>query len=329
MLAQELRDFHRGKIWGHDPLRARDSARLELVVIAWAFAAVYIYTLQVILPGYKSAFGLFDEILSGTAPSPYAYRILVPLLIKGLGIPFTYLLKLKAQTAFCAGYIVYSFAAIEFSAWMLFRLAAHHDVFQPWSQLEPGLYAAAIILAVKGRGAWVLPLTIVASFNRETGLFVPLLFCAALSGRWFDRRRIFWLSILEAVWLAIFWGLRMTIGMSADRYTIAYCWNRNLVPGSIDLTIGASAAFLSIILPAVFGARYVPREIRRCALILPLFVPVTLLFGMWWEVRHWLPLTCILLPYAVSGLRALLSKGVVLSEETDRIRCDESLVLSH
>lgn len=318
----------------HGP-RAWSPVWLQVIVAAWAFSAFYIYTMQVIMPGYKSASVLYDEILSRTAAAPYAYRLLVPYLIKWLGVPFS---KFAAPlNVFFWGYVTYSLLAIEFSALVLFRMlrlwfdallsivgiamfclmvavAAHYDVFQPWSQLEPGLYAAAIILAVRRRGWWALLLTIIATLNRETGLFVALLFGCALSGPWFDRKRICWTAVLVAAWFAVFWGLRQTIGMVADRYTVEYCWDQNLVSFSINTTLTASAAFFAVMLPAVFSKGRIPSEIRRCSLILVLYVPLVTLFGLWWEVRHWLPIACILLPLAVGGVQALLTQRAALPE---------------
>lgn len=89
---------------------------------------------------------------------------------------------------------------------LMVAVAAHHDTFQPWSQLEPGLYAGAIMLGVRRRSGWALLLTIVASLNRETGLFVPLLFSATLPGGWLDRKRILWLAVLGPRGLLFFVG---------------------------------------------------------------------------------------------------------------------------
>lgn len=78
----------------------------------------------------------------------------------------------------------------------------------------------------------------------------------------------------------------MIIGLRPDPYTIAVLLHANLLPKSIALSLAASAAFFSIGVPAVLGWGRAPREIRRCTVILLLFVPAILLFGLWWEVRH-------------------------------------------
>src|ERR1019366_3920442 len=185
--------------------------RVEGVVLAWGFAAFYIFLMQVIAPGYKGAFELFGQILNRSAPSPYAYRVLAPLLIEALAAPLSGLLK--PQTAFLVGYSVYCLAAIEFSTVILFRMlrlwfdamlalfgiamfcfmfavAARHEYFQPWSLIETGFYAAAIILGVRLHFGWAVMLTVAAALNRETGLFVALLFFAALPGGWVERKRV-------------------------------------------------------------------------------------------------------------------------------------------
>lgn len=302
--------------------------RVEGVVLAWGFAVFYIFLMQVIVPGHKGAFELFGQILNRSAPSPYAYRVLVPLVIKALGAPLSGLLT--PQTSFLVGYCVYCLAAIEFSVVMLLRMlrlwfdarsalfgiamycfmfavAARHEYFQPWSLIETGFYAGAIVLGVRRHFGWALMLTVVAALNRETGLFVALLFCAALPGDWFDRKRTRYLAALLGLWLVIFYGLRVAIGPRPAVDTISACLHDNLMPISIALTLTASAAFFAISVPAVLGWGRAPREIRRCTVILLLYVPLMLLYGRWWEVRHWLPLACILLPFTIGGIQASTS----------------------
>jgi hypothetical protein len=305
-----------------------DILRAEGVVLAWGFAVFYIFLMQVIVPGYREAFELFGQILNRSAPSPYAYRVLVPLLIKALGTPLSGFLK--PQTSFLVGYCIYCLAAIEYSVAVLFRMlrlwfdaksalfgiamyclmfavAARHEYFQPWSLIETGFYAGAIILGIRRHFGWALILTVVAALNRETGLFVALLFFAALPGDWFDRKRILYLAALLGVWLVIFYGLRVTIGPRPAVDTISTCLHDNLMPTSMALTLTASAAFFAIGMPAVLGWGSAPREIRRSTVILLLYAPLMILYGRWWEVRHWLPLACLLLPFAIGGIQAIVS----------------------
>ena len=315
-------------IVGKKAAPAPDNVKLYGVVLAWGCAAFYIFVMQVIVPGYREGFELFGQILTRSAPSPYAYRVLVPVLIKALAAPLSG--RLEPQSAFLAGYCVYCFAAIEFSTVTLFRMlrlwfdeisallgilmfcfmfavAARHEHFQPWSLVETGFYAGAIIWGVRGSGGWAVMLTVAAALNRETGLFVPLLFCATLPGDWFDRKRNVYLAALVGVWLVVFYGLRLIIGPRPSIETLAECLHANLLPISIALTLAASAAFFSISLPAALGWQRIPQQIRRCTVVLLLYIPLMFLYGRWWEVRHWLPLSCILLPFAISGVQIIIA----------------------
>lgn len=305
---------------------ARNELWLHATITAWSLVAVYIYMMQVMLPGVTKAFEVFNQILSHSATSPYNYRILVPYVIKVIMAPLSTILE--PQTAFFTACVVYLFAAIWLSAMVLFRLlrlwfdvtlsligiamfclmvavAARYEFFQPWSLIEPALYAAAIMLGLRRRAGWALLLTVIATPNRETGLFVPLLFCAALPGPWLDRKRILWLTVLGGTWAVIFLGVRAIVGPSAVPYTIRYVFRSNM--HSWPIAAMSSVAFFATIFPAVLGARRAPVEIQRCALTLLPFVPLVMVFGMWWEVRHWLPMACIFLPYTLAGLQAVVS----------------------
>lgn len=186
-------------------------------------------------------------------------------------------------------------------------MAARDHYFQPWSLIEVRLYTGGIVLAVDRRVGWALVLTAVAALNREAGLFVPLLFCAALPGRWLDGKRIVWLLVLGATSLAILCGLCLMIGLRPHPTDIASRLHTNLQPKLIARSLLAMAALFSLCLPAALGWFRAPAEIRRCTAILPLYAVTVLLYSQWWEVRLWLPVACIVLPLALGGVQSLVS----------------------
>jgi hypothetical protein len=336
--------------WGQIPLRDRLSARLGFplvgFVVACGFAAFYAYFWQVIVAGQAAAYELLGEILRGSAESPYAYRVLAPILINAMSSCIAATGLFEPRKAFFLGYSVFCFIAIEFSFVALFRLlrvwfspvlsligimsfstifgvAARDHFFQPWTLLEIGLYAIAMTLAVapKRRVRWAILLTALAALNRETGLFAALLFSVALPGRWLDRNRVICLIALGMVWASIFCGLRFEIGLRPHPTDTSYHLHLNLRPLSLVRSGIAVVAFISVSLPAVFGWRHAPAAVKRCVLILPLYACLILLFSFWWEVRLWLPIACIFLPLSAAGIREIarrssydLPKGPQLSD---------------
>ena len=99
-----------------------DSVWLYGFILACGFTSFYVYFCQIILPGRIAAFEIYGKILSRSAESPYAYRILAPFLIKALSAPLALTGLLKPKTAFLAGYSVFVLTSVELSVVLLFRL---------------------------------------------------------------------------------------------------------------------------------------------------------------------------------------------------------------
>ena len=53
---------------------------------------------------------------------------------------------------------------------------------------------------------------------------------------------------------------------------------------------------------ALFGLPRAPAFVRRSALVIPAYLAVVAIWGIWWEVRLLMPLYPLLLPLALSYL---------------------------
>jgi hypothetical protein len=279
---------------------------------------------------------LHASILDGTAESPYRYRVLVPRLLdpfiaRGPGggpspgsFDATFRLYFVVAVAlilvglavvcrqFVAGGLAFA-GPLLLAATVPIALRDHH--YQPWSLLEPVFICVAIVLALRGTGpAGAVLLTVVATLNRETAFVIPLVFLAvAAYDSWADRRfeprRFATAAGCAAAWLLTFLALRWLLGRAPSVDVDAMvAFNRR----SEALRVAArnTALFLGptiLLVAAALAGRRAPG--RLCAIALVVIPPYALsvyLYGVWAEVRLWLPLFPILLPL---GLTALDGEG--------------------
>ena len=217
--------------------------RVSLAVILSAAAAIgYEYTYMVNLPNRYACMKLHTQIIERQSDAPYRYRVLVPYVMQGFiyaGLPF-----MSYTRAFNIVYASYAVGACFLLLWMLFMYVRlwftreqtligvlfvastifvpfFDHYFQPWSLLEPALYAAALLAIHDRRYYRLAVLTLLASLNRETGVFLPLLFLLVGIGR---------LSAIKAnpsvlrgvvlrflgyisIWAAVFVGLRVGLAL--------------------------------------------------------------------------------------------------------------------
>jgi hypothetical protein len=304
-------------------------ARVDVVALGFGFAAFYVFLRRVIYPNDYGVMVFVGEILGPKAVSPYAYRLLATYFIRGVASLISASHLAEPRTSYMLAYSVFSLGAIEFSLLALVRLlrlwfnpvlcvtgaalfcgmaavAAHDQFFQPWTLLEVGFYAIAIVLGAKNRSLrWAALLTGIATLNRETGLFVPVFYAAALPGPWRERRRLASILALELVWLAVFVGLRLARGLKPHPTDIAFHARVNFQAFMLLRSSVTIAAFFSMNFAALFGWRRAPQAIKRCLLIVPAYAALVLLFSIWREVRLWLPLSCVLLPFSLAGIESL------------------------
>jgi hypothetical protein len=304
-----------------------------LLLLSVAAVVAFVYWSRVDRPNLALRQVLHQQIIEGTALSPYRYRILVPFvgeaLRRALATAFT------ADVAFLLAYAVCDLAAVGlvlvallvwlrqwFSAdralvGVLFAaatmpIALQDHYYQPWSLPEAALLAASLI-AIRQSLYWVLfGLVALASLNRETAVFIPLAFLATSveTGNLPERTRsnlkvIFLFAGLVFVWLAIVGSLRYLRGSAPPVQTIAGLLKANLAGENLAraalnwcLFLGAFWVF------AILGFRSAPPFLRRLALIIPVYIVTIALWGVWYEVRLLMPLYPVLIPLGLSFIYA-------------------------
>ena len=308
--------------------KKRDLSAL-ILILSVSVVIAYGYFNRVDRPNFESRLELHNQIITGTAPSPYRYRIIVPfaaeVFTKALSVVW------PVKSSFLISYAIYDLLAVFFLLAGLFFLlrtwfnreqaligvlfvagtmpiALQDNYFQPWSLLEAGLFSAAL-LAIHSKRYWLLAsLVALAALNRETAVFIPLAFLLTIDMKNFlntinknDWKPIVLFGGLLLIWAVVFFGLRYFLGSTSHIETMEGLLARNITKGSLFYTCVNGSLFLGgLWVFAFLGFRYAPLFIKRVALIIPLYFITVMFFGVWYEVRLLMPLYPVLVPLGLS-----------------------------
>lgn len=313
-------------------IRNLSKADIIAVVFIFSVSAVIanVYFTRVERPNLESRIELHSQIIEGKAPPPYRYRIFAPLIAeistKALSVVCSY------KVAFLLSYAMYDLLAIIFMLVILFvwlknwfskeqaligvlflagtmSIALQNHSYQPWSLLETGLFSAAL-LAIYSKRYWMLAfLVMLASLNKETAIFIPLAFLLTsldIKSSLKTRMRIAWKPIILfsaylLEWAVIFLALRYFLGSVPYIHSIEELLAKNLASRSLFYAFVNGSLFLGgFWVFAILGYRYAPSFIRQVALMIPFYLIVIAMWGVWYEVRLLMPLYPVLLPLGLS-----------------------------
>lgn len=301
------------------------------VLASVTLALVYLYVLQVDLPNLDARLNLHQQILDGTAPAPYRYRMLPAFLTECLASFLSLWLSYRASVL--VAYVVWdtlslsvlvrglhlylrtffprrdAMIAVLFAA-VTMPLAFRNHQYQPWSLLEPGLLSFAL-WGVAHRDLRIpVAAVVLASLNRETGLFVAMWSVVAAfappathAPRWWPVRNTCTvaslLGALSLLTVTVVWIVR---GVAPGVITVSEVLSANLEPRALlRSAVQVSLFFGAFWVLACFGFRSAPVLIRRTAMLTPLYLAVIAIGGLWWEVRLLMTLYPVVLPLALSG----------------------------
>lgn len=303
------------------PIPSRRLGSLVLVAVFVSATAVTAldYAFFAGAPTLEARRDIHQRVLAHTATAPDRYRFLTPVLVEG---PVRILQRaMSREDAFDRVYAVFYVVAMVAMVWSLFaylrvwfsdeqaligvlivtstlRITIRQHDYAPSSYLEPTFFALALLLILKDRRVLLGLLVTLASFNRETGVFLVMLFVATNAR---TRRTLMTALVYTAIWGAVFLGVRYVAGEGERYWEIGRVWQTNLSqPG---LTIYNLTAFLGVVwILAVAGLGRAPTFVRRSAVVIPVYVGVVAVWGIWWEVRLLMPILPLVLPLALSYL---------------------------
>ncbi len=303
--------------------------RALILILSVSMVLAYGYFTKIDLPNYELRFQLHSQIVAGDAPSPYRFRILVPFSIELLKNALDNYMSIK--TSFLLSYAVYDLLSIFFLLASLFfwlrtwfnseqgligvlfiagtmPIALQNHYFQPWSYLEVGFLSVALIAIHKNRYWSLFFLVALASLNRETAIFIPLIFLIININFANLKTTNVYKTILKfcgllVMWAACFWGVRYYQGSAPHIETIEGLLLRNITKHSLLLTFVNCGMFLGgWWIFAIMGFRNAPRFIKKVSLIAPFYLLIIIVWGVWYEVRLLMPLYPILVPLGLSFL---------------------------
>lgn len=162
-----------------------------------------------------------------------------------------------------------------------------------WSALEAVFWLVALLLLYHGRVWWLLPLVFVATLNRETTIFIPLL-ALLVTRHW--RLPI----LLGIVWAATYGALRLYYGPVPVYVTLAEIWAMNRDFWGVFFLGLILFGWIPVL--AVRGYRGAPEMLQRAAWVAPGYLAAIAVFGVWREFRLFIPLLPVAIPLAVGGL---------------------------
>ena len=301
---------------------SRRLSRNVLIVALLGVTLGCLYFIAIDLHDPRFSFAQQQNVVSGAAGSPYRYRVLVPFLLEGGRTLFGFVGS--PQAAFLMASFVYDVLGLTFQFVVLYIwfqeffpenqallgltytsgltvLTLAYFTFQPWSILEVALFGLGFLLAYRGHWGWVGVVVVIAAFNRETGVFLPLaLFLANLPRR---RRETYIAFAYLVVSTVIFGGLRVVRGSADSVDALPDVVARNLDRNNLIAAARGLSLFLGVgWLYAIFGYRRSPEFVRRLARVVPFYLLAFAIWGWWREVRILTSLYPIVIPLALAYL---------------------------
>jgi hypothetical protein len=264
----------------------------------------------------QERFRLHFEIVAGQVAAPTRYRVLVPYAIHPFIVACARLTDLRS--ALKKVYDVYYVLALSLLLWVLtvylrewfpldaallgavfvaavVPIALRQHSLAPGSLLEPSLVTLALLGAHRRWTTAIIPLTVVASLNRETGIL-----CTASP----DRRVLQSGAIAVCLSVGLFFALRLWLGAAPPAVTLSQVWAINLQREGFLAALGNITLFMGGVgwILAAVGFRAAPPFTRRALAVAALYLPVVALWGVWYEVRLLMPLYPVLLPFVLSAV---------------------------
>lgn len=301
------------------------------ILASLSFLVGYCYYSQVLYPSAEGGLAVHKAIIQGDILSPYRYRVLIPRIMDPLiqfmaGFTTEYRAFLFMYGLFGLVSIFFIFLTLsvylnelfprEVSLIGILFVAASlpisfmNAVFQPWGLSETVIFTIALILVFKKKIFALAALVLVATFNRETAVFIPFIylfanFKLALFKRdgftsWNTWKPVVIFFIYLACWAVVFLGLRLWLGQAEQVQSISWLWDTNtqrnlLIRAVINILLFMGAFWLF----ALLAFPKAPSFLRRTSLVILLYLPAVLIFGLWYEVRLLMPLYALVVPLAL------------------------------
>ncbi len=268
------------------------------------------------------------QVVAGTAPPPGRYRVLVPYLHDIVseithGDRQIVWLALRLIGWFAAYAIFYAYLRTWFpmagamAGTALVAAGLPLTFTNGWAHpdhvAELVLFTLGCLTIARGLDAAFAVTLAIATLNRETAVFLVLLYAIAAP---LTRTRLVKAIGFGAIWAAVFVGLRLWLGFEHYEY-----WQlaRNLeflklLPPAYDPYYRAYAYFVlflfaPLLIVGLRALRDQPLFIRRALWVVPVIVAIGVTISSIVETRIFTPLFPLIVPATVAALYSGLSSG--------------------
>ncbi len=318
----------------------RDSSRQILLVLgSTLFLSVYFVHYQITFMGldwYETVqWERTLRVINGESGTPWQYRLFTEGMVYGLVRLFEAVgIERPIGMAFILFRFVQSMVSLNLAVWYYRKLGLHtlegllgiglltwgmcHGLYDTDmtfnTYTDMSIFLAAGLLILYERPLWLLPLMVIAPFNRETSGCIPmmLLFSHVVlkPGFKLPPKKILWIvASCLLLWLAIVGGLRLVYGMRP--YIVPTAGKEPILPLlTFNLTWWRTWVFLFAtlgLLPLMALASWKawPVTLRRFFwAVVPVWFPVHFALAHAPETRLFLvPQVLIFIPGALLGLR--------------------------
>jgi len=258
---------------------------------------------------------LHQIVLSGTAESPWRYRLLSVWAVELLRLFIPGDASVSINAAYMMGHaLVFPIMMIVVYRWFARWMKADRAAFaamilialMPLALMNWGtslytpieiLFIAAACLLVQRKPTAALRigygiLLILATLNRETGGLLAFIWLLAYAR---DRRELRTFAIYLGIFIALQLGLRAELGYVSHNYTPAWLIGENL---GYWLPYGVRNNLFTLPLWVLAAARWrrADTRLRALALVVVIYAPMIVLFGQWHEIRLQFAAFVLLLP---------------------------------
>lgn len=301
----------------------RSTVYIALTIALLGLLCGYLY-LQIVPAGCVDLCGEGHQaIIDHTANSPYRYRVLAAYFADLLAPYHTNAGVMVGYTL--AHIIVFPLMLFSVYAWLrlwldvpiafiglLMIVGLMPIMLRVWgtalfSAVEVVFLCVGLVLLYRQPRYWTLAFALVvliASFNRETALLLPLAYATTQLARW--REVGYWLRglLFGSIWAVVFVGLRLTLGTGVDDVPIAEAWRLNTLGlWHTQEAVFKNLFFLPIWVLYIDQIRRAPAFLKRLVPVALVYLMLFLVFAFWNEVRLLLPLLVFTFPVALSVVK--------------------------
>lgn len=286
-----------------------------ILILIISMSLWFIYTYFVIIPNREWINNFFIDYKKNLIESPIKYRVFITDLIiqisKVLKIN-NYLLVYTTVMLVVFNFSIYqlflflekavnSIELLSYSiliSYVFIVLSYTYHFYQPWSYLDIGLYSfsyRALFFNKKYNYNFFIIFSI-ALLNRETGIFIALLYLIHSLDSIVKIKSILNALLLFLYAIGVLFILRYFKGYepSHDYIKLGHIFEENTQPG--NLIIYFLILLCSGILYLAFNTNY-DKRFRSGYLTMLFFMPLYLVYGIWIEIRMLLPfLPLLVLP---------------------------------